>query len=631
MRHILTDLRGNPIYSFAHRRLRRMRHSLASTLLLLVQNRSWESVLHRAAQHPQEVWIVDDGGNTPLHVAARLDPPPAVVKALQVTSRVANLEGITPLHIAASHRCSAAALRALIACAGSATTITTDGTVAGCLVDTPSLKESDASSVGEKEKVMLSPTADLSRMGRAPIHYACLSFRGHNIEAFSVLLDATLKSGFVTLHDFVVDEALPDFEEFDEEFTDDFCDTKKLKSQHSEAKQRVKKVINVMNMKDATGQTPLGLLFRRYRERVRCVISTVDRLRREHPNREQAAVGAALAVHADLGELWEKARLIVIKLTEERLQREDSEKAASNRSIIISSNATEMSPPSPGEEAVAQEAAQYAMERHQRVDNTSIEDEDFLTLPGDELVTDRDTRRLKFRIVHASVGLTGYGCPPEMIRLALSIYPNQVHEMDEDGNLPLHIAAAEANYVATTPNGGLPEFHNQLGIGEISDDHSVVSTMSFFSSATISQTVNPFDKVIKMLLQQYPEAAKIPQGRTGRLPLVMALESGLRTWEDGIRTLLNAYPPALHDKKLIEPALYPNVLGLVTNASNLFFPLSRIGGSSTGLDDLLPRGSQHLRSRRARSNTQAKRREECARTTLFELLRTKPEWLVSEA
>ena len=41
----------------------------------------------------------------------------------------------------------------------------------------------------------------------------------------------------------------------------------------------------------------------------------------------------------------------------------------------------------------------------------------------------------KFRIVHASVGLTGYGCPPEMIRLAVSINPHQIREMDEEGNL----------------------------------------------------------------------------------------------------------------------------------------------------------------------------------------------------
>ena len=43
--------------------------------------------------------------------------------------------------------------------------------------------------------------------------------------------------------------------------------------------------------------------------------------------------------------------------------------------------------------------------------------------------------RRKFRIVHASIGLTGYGCPLEMIRLAVSINPNQVREMDDEGNL----------------------------------------------------------------------------------------------------------------------------------------------------------------------------------------------------
>ena len=45
------------------------------------------------------------------------------------------------------------------------------------------------------------------------------------------------------------------------------------------------------------------------------------------------------------------------------------------------------------------------------------------------------TEERQFRIVHASVGLSGFGCPPEMVRLAISIYPHQVREMDENGNL----------------------------------------------------------------------------------------------------------------------------------------------------------------------------------------------------
>lgn len=184
--------------------------------------------------------------------------------------------------------------------------------------------------------------------------------------------------------------------------------------------------------------------------------------------------------------------------------------------------------------------------------------------------------------------------------------------MDEDGNLPLHIAVTAASYLATATSGSdWQEMMQQcLSTAADNDDHSVLSdaAMSFFSSATVSQTTNPFDKVIKILLEQYPESAQIPQGKTGRLPLVLAVESGRRTWQDGIRTLLNAYPPALHSKKLVEKTLYPKVLSLI--ASN--------GGC--GIVDVLP----------VRQSSRSMRHEKCSRTTLFEVLRTKPEWLTLE-
>jgi hypothetical protein len=126
--------------------------------------------------------------------------------------------------------------------------------------------------------------------------------------------------------------------------------------------------------------------------------------------------------------------------------------------------------------------------------------------------------------------------------------------------------------------------------------------------------------VIQILLQHYPEAARIPQGRTGRLPLVLAIESGRRTWEDGIRTLMNAFPPALHNKKLIEPKLYPNVLALVASGKGDF-------GRHADFHCLTPPGvfDDFLAPRFSRSKRL--RQEAFARTTLFQLLRTKPEWL----
>jgi hypothetical protein len=271
-------------------------------------------------------------------------------------------------------------------------------------------------------------------------------------------------------------------------------------------------------------------------------------------------------------------------------------------------------PTSPGELAVSRVAAELAMERHKDLLGEELCTLDLSQVPE----TDRPTTvvKKKFRVVHASVGLIGYGVPPELIRLAISIHPHQVTEMDEDGNLPLHIAATAASYLATahatvSASDDIPTSIMAAAAAaaeETGDDQSVLSdaAMSFFSSATVSLTTNPFDKVIKMLLEHYPDAAQTPHGKTGRLPLVMAIESGRRTWNDGIRTLLNAHPPALHSKKLMDPALYPLVLSKLANAG----PLS---------DGIVP---EHKKK-----SKRAIRHESCSRSTLYALIRSKPEWL----
>jgi len=755
VRYFLTDRRGAPVY-FSQRRLRRtnLRHNLharnlsqqlqqieerqqstfvTTALVCMVRNRAWADVLKRCETHPQEMLTMDGAtGNTVLHTACRLNPPAEIVQALAVTPALArqpNIEGATPLHVAASHRISAEALQALLdACRPKSTTTTPrnedkenhqDGETVGADLNEAYNEQGDDYDYYDDDDKHTSPTADLSRMGRAPIHYACMSYRGLEIDAFCLLLDATLQEGNVWVyenspsseHDLfsnaaqsccgLVNEESSDGggDDDDDKFNCVFTDEtdRDLYQQHTDdltvdgdddekvRKEPVKVLVNVMGMKDATGQTPLGLLFRRYRERVRCVINTVDRLRSEQDsNPDRAALVAALRVHADLGELWEKARWIVARLTEERLQREEAlargdepvpealerddapparPDATSRRATYLGPAASSLydstrfaEPPSPAEAAVAHEAASWAAEQHQV--NMPPHD-DMLPLAPNVSTIDvpAGVRRPRsrsptgisgrqFRIVHASVGLTGYGCPPELIRLAISIHPHQVTEMDEDGNLPLHIAVTAASYLATASHA--TQDHPTMAevaaaaaaASDNADDLSVISdaAMSFFSSATVSQTTNPFDKVIKILLQQYPEAARIPQGKTGRLPLVLAVESRRRTWADGIKTLLNAYPPALHNKKIIPAELYPHVLSLVANNGVQSSPCASFNFNG-GIVDLLPvlgeaggddpqtnAGVQQQQKTRKRSK-RAIRQEECSRSTLFDLLRTKPEYL----
>ncbi|GKY93623.1 hypothetical protein MPSEU_000329700 [Mayamaea pseudoterrestris] len=529
---------------------------------------NWAAVLRRAKSHPSDILLREDvHGDTPLHAAFRSgDPPVDVTLALQAASRLKNDSGATPLHIAASHRCSVEAMRALLECGAN-------------------WKEA-------------SPCVDTNNVGRTPAHSACMSFRNLEMGAFMLLLDQTLKEGFISVDKGREHEPTLGFEDEDDYLNDSYTDFDVEKCE--------KVVRNVMTVRDSRGMTPLALLFGRYRQRVRRVITDIDASRAGNKDApEHAALVSAMRVHRELGELWDKARRIVTRLTEARLEHEgtDAERYMPQAT-------------SPASDEEQKRAAEWAYEQHRGREPT---EDDVLPVYVD--VADRESSlspvlnetvsvARQFRIVHSSVGLIGYGCPPEMIRLAISIHPHQVSEMDEDGNLPLHIAAKASSFLGRYNDVMSANAAAAVIATNFSDDASVVSeTASFFSSITVSQTTNPFDKVIKMLLQHYPKAAETPQGETGQLPLIMAMKAGQRSWTDGIRTLLNAYPAALHRSKVIAPVLYPHVLALVTNSNEI--------------DETKLERHPFLRDKQIRQDNHS-------RTTLFEFLQANPEWLTGE-
>lgn len=333
MRTLLTDLRGNPI-PIADRHSIRLRRPQKPPLMRFVEMQAWQDVIRRAKSHAQEIWQIDEQGNTPLHLACKFDPPVSVIQALGAAISASNVNGLTPLHVAASHRCNAKTLKMLV-------------DLRPASLRTPSRRE------------------------RTPMHYACLSFRGLDFDAFETLLVAS----------FVVQNRCMIADDEDDDAYDDISNDE-IDNDHF--KHGV-----VMTWKDSTGSTPLGLLFRRYRERVKSAICQMSQ--NVQPKED-------IMLQSDLGQLWGKARLIVAKLTEERLQREGS------------SSMMPLDHQSDDEEEEDDSSLAWAVQHH--------------------LLGER-----KFRIVHASVGLVGYGCPPELIRLAIAIHPQQVREMDEDGNL----------------------------------------------------------------------------------------------------------------------------------------------------------------------------------------------------
>lgn len=610
----------------------RLRHPHLTPLFYDVRNRDWPAVIRRCQTRPHEAWVQEDiSGETLLHCAARFDPPAEVVRSLleaainvieegsavantssvaspqsrneaarnvvedgfhrggdglivgsEVVRGVRNAEGATALHVACSHRASEACIRVL--------------TSEACI-------------------------RALTKTGRIPLHYACMSFRGLDVEAFRTLLEATVAdratisapphvavASSIDCKPSAVEDLCLD-PEFD-------CEEEEKDRQHAPAN------ADLLTLRDSTDQAPLGLLFRRYRERVRCVIklveqSTVTRDQASPSNSSSTASpnstnAAATAVRADLGELWEKARLIVSTMAEQQGQ-EEQEQQHEDQSWHE------------GEED--NEAFQQGV----------LAPDCNLPLKSLSAFPAQQTR--KFRIVHASVGLTGYGCPPEMVRLAASVHPNQVREMDEEGNLPIHIIAAASSYAH--PDAEAPE----LGGGACGDDEASLSSIAAGSVASTALSVytcatsaanslgtsqfcaphnpRPFDAVIRILLRHHPEGAAIPHGSTGELPLAIAARTGKRTWDDGMKTLLLAYPPALYGPELHPPGLHAYILGRVAskgrvgNSNDLVLPVGVTGRDTTTFGPV----GYGRRQRRMRSRNKAAAK---ALGAVFDLVKAQP-------
>jgi ankyrin repeat protein len=478
MRHLSTDSHRIQEHQGGTRQLRRFRRPNLPFLFYAVIGRNWDSALRRINTHPDEIFSVEDiSGDTVLHYACRLDPPTEIVIALIPICFEKNREGATALHVAVCYRCSADVIKAMLE--------------------------------GEQFTNLKTPLPLLlTNKARIPLHYACSSYRGLGLEAFRILLDATIEAQ-AWLDDesskYKMEESSAMVFEHSQKM---FCSEK---NEMDEDRERM----NAFTMQDSLGHSPLSLLFKRYRERVKYVIRYLER------NRPGTSVEAAHIVQNELGGLWQKARLLVCRMLER------------NKDTISPCDFDRQESLCPREAAVARQAAQWAAQRYQNCEYQNHEDED-------------EKNERTFRLVHASVALAGYGCPIEMVRLAISVYPQQAQEMDEDGNLPLHIAAVASSYIPDN----------------FASTSAEDSLMSGHSNLLGHSPRQPFGTVIKMLLKSYPEATKIPHGLSGRLPLILALEARQRSMADGLKSLIDAYPAALESKEF-DPKLYPYILSMI--------------------------------------------------------------------
>jgi len=129
----------------------------------------------------------------------------------------------------------------------------------------------------------------------------------------------------------------------------------------------------------------------------------------------------------------------------------------------------------------------------------------------------------QWRVVHAAAGCDG--CPPGVLHFAMKIEAGQCEEADEEGNLPLHVAAGAPAYIRQN-------FEKTYG------------------------------SRIEMLVKKYPEASR-KKNVKGELCLHIALRSG-KTWDSGIKKILKAEPRGIKIKDTAT-GLFPFMLAAIGN------------------------------------------------------------------
>lgn len=167
-----------------------------------------------------------------------------------------------------------------------------------------------------------------------------------------------------------------------------------------------------------------------------------------------------------------------------------------------------------------------------------------------------DGEKKQWRVLHA---LAHTDCPKLISQLVLALYPNQVKERDENGNLPLHIASKFTKHSSffLYHNGSLKR-NDDCNPTQQNDALNVSSDETDYDRQFQSQD-NPIStyrhySIMAELLKAYPDASICPDG-TGQLPLYIALQAG-KSWDNGIQDLFLAAP------QVVTNTFTPNGLAL---------------------------------------------------------------------
>lgn len=145
------------------------------------------------------------------------------------------------------------------------------------------------------------------------------------------------------------------------------------------------------------------------------------------------------------------------------------------------------------------------------------------------------------RLLHTLIAVGGRRqcqCPTAAVWLAIRFYHEQLEQKDEEGNLPLHLAALHP----TLPI--IPLFMDEL--------------------EPLTSQVNV--SVVSHLVKAHPVAASVVN-RQGQLPLHLAIEHG-KPWEGALLPLLLAAPQAM-DQRDTKTKLFPVLQAASTRSCSL--------------------------------------------------------------
>ena len=208
-----------------------------------------------------------------------------------------------------------------------------------------------------------------------------------------------------------------------------------------------------------------------------------------------------------------------------------------------------------------------------------------------------------WRIVHA---LAVVGCPREIGKLMIKLYPNQVRERDENGNLPIHLASS-------------------------SHKTSSLADGTWHYDAVYGESNNSVPPMMKCLIEAYPEGVSEVDAN-GRFCINLALLAG-KSWKEGVFELFSTSPHIILNGMVDSDLGLPSfmIAALPTNVSNQYQTLS-LQSEETTVVPVRQKSSVWISmpdKSKVRAPSGAKtgksQKNEMHLTTIYKLLRVVPE------